>query len=143
MLSLERVREAVTKACESFDCVYALLFGSRATGSAKEYSDVDIAVKFRDAGNCLAKASEIASIIEEELGVRVDVVPLNVADTILKYEAYSYGIPLYCVDRNAYVDDYVNAIDEYLDFERTFSKFYEKTVEEIRSAHARRQSEDR
>jgi len=126
VLSLERVRGAVTKACGCSDCVYALLFGSRATGSAKEYSDVDIAVRFRDAGDCLAKASELASMIEEELGVRVDVVPLNVADTILRYEAYSHGILLYCVDRGAYMDDYVNAVDEYLDFERSFSKFMRK-----------------
>jgi hypothetical protein len=35
------------------------------------------------------------------------------------------------------MDDHVNAIDEYLDFEYVFNKFYERTVKEIRDAATR------
>jgi predicted nucleotidyltransferase len=76
-LSLERIRKAIIKTCDNFDCVYDLLFGSRATGNAKDYSDVDVAIKFKDSKNCLKKALDLMSLVEEELGVHVDVVPLK------------------------------------------------------------------
>lgn len=84
----------------------------------------------------------MAFTMEEELGISVDVVPLNIADTILKYEVYSQGILLFYTDYDEYMDDYVNAIDEYLDFEQTFTRFYESTVREIRNACARGKSQD-
>ncbi|MGC8577342.1 MAG: type VII toxin-antitoxin system MntA family adenylyltransferase antitoxin [Thermoproteota archaeon] len=137
MLSLERIRKAVVKACGGFDCVYVLFFGSRATGNARDYSDVDVAVKFKDSKNCLKKALDFMSLVEEELGVHVDVVPLNIADTIVKYEVYNQGIILFCVNNDKYMDDYINAIDEYLDFEHSFNRFYELTIKEIKNACAR------
>jgi predicted nucleotidyltransferase len=134
MLSLERIRKAIIKTCDNFDCVYVLLFGSRATGNAKVYSDVDVAIKFKDSKNCLKKALDFMSLVEEELGVHVDVVPLNIADTIVKYEIYRCGIILFCVNYDEYMDDYINAIDEYLDFEHSFNRFYELTIKEIKNA---------
>jgi predicted nucleotidyltransferase len=131
---LERIRNAVIGACKSFDCVYALLFGSRAAGVSREYSDVDVAVKFKDSKSCLRKSLDLMSLVEEELGMRVDVVPLNIADTIIKYEVYSSGIILFCLDYDEYMDDYINAVDEYMDFEPSFNRFYELTEREIRNA---------
>jgi hypothetical protein len=77
------------------------------------------------------------SIIEEELGIHVDVIPLNIADTIIKYEAYSQGVILFNMDNDRYMDDYINAIDEYLDFEYIFNRFYEAIVKEIKNACSR------
>jgi predicted nucleotidyltransferase len=131
---LERIRNATIEACKSFDCIYALLFGSRATGVSREYSDVDIAVKFKDSSGCLKKSLDLMSLVEKDLGMPVDVVPLNIADTIIKYEVYSNGIILFCQDYDEYMDDHINAIDEYMDFEPSFNRFYELTVREIRSA---------
>jgi predicted nucleotidyltransferase len=113
---LEKIKEAVIRACSNFDCIYALLFGSVARGDVRDYSDVDIAVKFRDSRNCLEKTLDLISEIEGDLGVHVDVVPLNIADTIIKYEAYSQGILLFSMNDNEYMDDFINAVDEYLDF---------------------------
>jgi predicted nucleotidyltransferase len=137
MLTLEEIKRAVIKACNNIDCIYALLFGSRATSNFRDYSDVDIAVKFKDSNNCLNKALELMSIIEEELGIHVDVIPLNIADTIIKYEAYSQGVILFNMDNDRYMDDYINAIDEYLDFEYIFNRFYEAIVKEIKNACSR------
>ncbi|MEM3630404.1 MAG: nucleotidyltransferase domain-containing protein [Nitrososphaerota archaeon] len=137
MLSLEEIKKAVVKACSNFDCIYAILFGSRAISNAKEYSDIDIAVKFKDSSNSLNKALNIMSIIEEELNTHVDVVPLNIADTIIKYEVYSQGIILFNTNNDIYMDDYINAIDEYLDFEYIFNKFYKIIVDEIKDASTR------
>lgn len=137
MPDLEEIRRATIKACRNTDCIYALLFGSRATGTAKSYSDIDIAVKFRDSNNSLNKALSIMATIEEDLNIHVDIIPLNIADTIIKYEAYSQGIILFSTDNSKYMDDYINAIDEYLDFKHVFNKFYNTTVKEIKNANAR------
>jgi predicted nucleotidyltransferase len=42
VLDLEKIKEAVVRACSSLDCIYALLFGSVARGDARDYSDIDI-----------------------------------------------------------------------------------------------------
>ncbi|MEM2982388.1 MAG: nucleotidyltransferase domain-containing protein [Candidatus Bathyarchaeia archaeon] len=139
---MERLREVVAQACRKTDCLYALMFGSQARGDAKVYSDLDMTVMFKSPGGCVDKAMGIAFDIEEEMGVRVDVVPLNVADTILRYEAYSQGELLYCLDKGRYLDDFINAIDEYLDFSYHFNKFYEKTLREMGCAVARGKGKD-
>jgi hypothetical protein len=38
---------------------------------------------------------------------------------------------------NEYVDDFINAVDEYLDFESMFNRFYKLIVMEMRNACAR------
>lgn len=134
MLSLEEIRRAVLKACESLDCIYIVLFGSQAGGEAKAYSDVDLAVRFSGNRDVLGKALELAFRVEEDLGVHVDVVPVDVADSVLKYEVFSRGLLLYCRDRARYLDDHVNAVDEFLDFKPLFDRFYERVVREIRDA---------
>ena len=137
MLSIDEIRNAVIEVCESEECVYALLFGSLARGTSKEYSDIDIAIKFKKGDDYLNKTLRIMSKLSIKLNIDVDVIPLNICDTIIKYEIYSNGILLFCKDYNEYMDDHVNAIDEYLDFEYVFNKFYERTVKEIRDAATR------
>jgi predicted nucleotidyltransferase len=137
VLSIDEIRNAVIEVCESEECVYALLFGSLARGTSKEYSDIDIAIKFRKGDDYLNKTLRIMSKLSIKLNTDVDVIPLNICDTIIKYEIYSNGILLLCKDYNEYMDDHVNAIDEYLDFEYVFNKFYERTVKEIRDAATR------
>jgi predicted nucleotidyltransferase len=135
--SIDEIRNAVIEVCEGEECAYALLFGSLARGTFKEYSDIDIAIKFKKGDDYLNKTLRIMSKLSIKLNTDVDVIPLNISDTIIKYEIYSNGILLFCKDYNEYMDDHVNAIDEYLDFEDVFKKFYERTVKEIRDAATR------
>jgi predicted nucleotidyltransferase len=135
--SIDEIRNAVIEVCEGEECAYALLFGSLARGTFKEYSDIDIAIKFKKGDDYLNKTLRIMSKLSIKLNTDVDVIPLNISDTIIKYEIYSNGILLFCKDYNEYMDDHVNAIDEYLDFEYVFNKFYERTVKEIRDAATR------
>ncbi len=137
MLSIDEIRNAVIEVCESEECVYALLFGSLARGTFKEYSDIDIAIKFKKGDDYLNKTLRIMSKLSIKLNTDVDVIPLNISDTIIKYEIYSNGILVFCKDYNEYIDDHINAIDEYLDFEHVFNKFYERIVKEIRDAVTR------
>jgi predicted nucleotidyltransferase len=135
--SIDEIRNAVIEVCEGEECAYALLFGSLARGTFKEYSDIDIAIKFKKGDDYLNKTLRIMSKLSIKLNTDVDVIPLNISDTIIKYEIYSNGILLFCKDYNEYMDDHVNAIDEYLDFEDVFNKFYERTVKEIKDAATR------
>jgi len=137
VLSIDEIRNAVIEVCEGEECVYALLFGSLARGTFKEYSDIDIAIKFKKGDDYLNKTLRIMSKLSIKLNTDVDVIPLNISDTIIKYEIYSNGILLFCKDYNEYIDDHINAIDEYLDFEHVFNKFYERIVKEIRDAVTR------
>jgi len=137
VLSIDEIRNAVIEVCEGEECAYALLFGSLARGTFKEYSDIDIAIKFKKGDDYLNKTLRIMSKLSIKLNTDVDVIPLNISDTIIKYEIYSNGILLFCKDYNEYIDDHINAIDEYLDFEHVFNKFYERIVKEIRDAVTR------
>ena len=137
---IEKLRRRLERLYAKYRYLYVILFGSYATGHAKSYSDLDLAIMFESGVDCLSKALDIAMDLEEDMGVKVDVVPLNMADTILKYEVYNKGVLLFCSDKTRFIDDKINAIDEYLDFSYHFEKFYRKTVKEIVDAVARSKS---
>lgn len=61
-LSLSELRGAVETQCRRRNCAYALLFGSVARGEARLYSDVDVAVKFRERLSPVEYAMEAADI---------------------------------------------------------------------------------
>lgn len=144
MFSLNEILKIVGDVCRKYECIYAVLFGSYARGESKKYSDIDIAVMFRKNNiDYLSKAMDIAFDLEEIFNVKVDVVPLNIADLIVRYQVYSEGILAYCEDYNKYMDDKIDSIDLYLDFSYHFEKFYRKTLREIRDAVSRSKDEDK
>jgi len=70
-----------------------LVFGSRATGDARPYSDLDIAL----AGDPLplVELGELQADLEEsDLPIRVDVVNLATAGERLRRQALAVGVPL-------------------------------------------------
>ncbi len=137
-MNLEKLRRIVEKICSKANCVYAILFGSYANGKIKDYSDIDLAVYFSDVKNdYVDTALNLAFKLEEALGRKVDVIPLNIADSIIKYEVFTHGILLYCTNHTKYFDDHVNAIDEYLDFKPCFERFYRKNLRELKNATTR------
>ena len=138
-LSLEEIQEIVKETCRKVkECIYVIIFGSRAIGTDKCYSDLDVAIMFDDQAEDVIKISQdIAFEIEEKTEIKTEVVPLNIADTVLKYEVYSQGILVYCRDYERYLDDKLNAIDQYLDFQEIFQKHYKRVVREILNAYSR------
>lgn len=138
----EATVKIVSKVCNSFEsCIYAVIFGSRAVGRERPFSDVDVAVMLDcEPDDALDIAAEIAQRLEGELRASVDVIPLNIADTVLKYEVFSNGVLAFCRDRDRFADDRLNAIDEFLDFKPLFDKFYRRVREEIKRASARSKS---
>lgn len=70
------------------------LFGSQARGEQTESSDTDIAVLFTE--NCASlTCDQILSEMARHINGAVDVVPLNGASSLLKYEVVSDGQLIY------------------------------------------------
>lgn len=132
MPSIEEVIGRIKKACEKAGVRYAIIFGSFLR-ERKPYSDLDLAVKF-GRGNALEKAARLGAELELELGLPVDVIPLELADLILRYEAFCGGKLVYCADEGEYWDDYVNSLSEYLDFKPVLERHFRRILREIRGA---------
>ena len=95
-LDLARVLEAVKRVLEGFEWVeVAVVFGSILRRSTVRDVDVGIiAVK----PLTLEELNEIASKLEEALGVNVDVVPLDETPPLLRFKALTEGVRV--VNRN-------------------------------------------
>lgn len=85
------LKEYVSK-CPEINLVY--LFGSQARGEQTESSDTDIAVLFTE--NCASlTCDQILSEMARHVSGAVDVVSLNDASSLLKYEVISDGQLIY------------------------------------------------
>lgn len=72
----------------------ALLFGSAARGRARPNSDLDVGVVPLDTELSLHAELELQAILERACGRSVHLVRLDRADTLLRWEAACYGIPI-------------------------------------------------
>ncbi len=114
MPTLELLTERLKKQDE---ILFALLFGSRADGTARPDSDWDVAVYLDedlDARQRFAIRRRL-SVDLEEFG-RVDVVVLNDAPPFLGHQALK-GQRLFVRDRSAWVQYFVRTIGQSLDLQ--------------------------
>lgn len=96
---------------------YALLFGSRARGSAHRGSDTDVAVGLATGARLSAReVGDLVSRLEEAAGGSVDLVLLDEAGPGLAYRAFRDGRVILERDRPALVARKTSAILEYLDW---------------------------
>ncbi|MBI2803248.1 MAG: nucleotidyltransferase domain-containing protein [Gammaproteobacteria bacterium] len=96
---------------------YALLFGSRARGSASEASDLDIALGFEpDARMSVQELGELAADLERDTGHAIDLVLADEAPPAVAYRIFAEGQLLVEHNHRAFVARKVRAILEYLDF---------------------------
>lgn len=93
------------------DVVVAYLFGSRARGTARPGSDVDVAVLLDDAADPHARQLDLAAA----LGGDADVVVLNDAPVALAYRVLRDGVLLVCRSERARVHHHARTVGRYLD----------------------------
>ena len=112
MEELQRALENETK------LAYALVFGSRARGSALPKSDLDVAVGLA-AGVRLDphEVGDLISTLEQATGQTIDLVLLDEAPPALAYRAFRDGRVLLERDHGALVERKTRAILDYLDFQ--------------------------
>lgn len=96
--------------------VVAYLFGSRAKGTARSASDIDIAV-LMDGGLSLLERSRLAGRLADALEVTdVDILLLDEASLELRGRVVQEGRPIFSDDEPRRVGFEVRTRSEYLDF---------------------------
>lgn len=97
--------------------VAAYLFGSRARGTARTGSDVDLGVLFTEPPTSALHGppDRIADALERELSAGVEVVVLNTAPPDLVHRVLRDGLLVHEADRSARVRFEVARRREYLD----------------------------
>ena len=106
--------------CKKFDINIVYLFGSQVKGEATGESDFDIAVLFkkRPADPLALKETALLSLeLNKFFPAELDIVSLNDAPILLKYEVIAHGQLLYCEDETERIDFEVSVIKEYIDEE--------------------------
>ena len=113
--------------------VVAYLFGSVAKGAAGRLSDMDVAVLLSEGCDLtldyrLYLMGELAEIIGRE----TDVVILNEAPPLLRYEVIKCGRILYCNDECERVAFEERTLDEYLDMGRIEREYFRCLLQSVR-----------
>ena len=96
------------------------LFGSHAKGTSAEGSDLDIAVLFKKnsvAPLALKETSLFTLELNKSFSSKLDIISLNDASLLLKYEVVAHGQPLYCENETERISFEVSVIKEYIDEE--------------------------
>lgn len=121
---------------KNFDIKLAYLFGSWAKGRSVPESDFDIAVLFKVPPSdplALEETSLLTLELDALFPAKVDVVSLNEAPLLLKYEIVAHGKPLYCENEQERVNFEVTVIKEYIDDQYVRDIYTQAMVDRINS----------
>jgi predicted nucleotidyltransferase len=95
-IAFEEMRKIIRDRAERYAVVLAIyLFGSHATGKYKPKSDLDLALLLQPGMESDFPLLELAVSLEKDLGRKVDLVILNRAGELLKYQVRRQGRLLY------------------------------------------------
>lgn len=110
----------------------AYLFGSRAMKIEIPQSDVDVAVLLIETPKKLLEyylylVTNLSRILENE----ADLIILNTSPPLLKHQVIKHGKIIYCRDEEARITFEARAESEYLDFQRTITRYNECLMKQI------------
>jgi len=116
------------------DVVAAYLFGSRATGRAREGSDVDVAVLLdeEDSVARFERRLRLMSEVSDVCGREADVIVLNDAPPILQHQGLKHGRLLYERDRRARIEFEVRAGKIYADLKPMYDFYTRDLMQKIK-----------
>lgn len=112
----------------------AYLFGSQAKGNAAPESDFDIAVLFKinpPDPLALKETAFLSLELNKFFPAALDIVSLNYAPILLKYEVVAHGKSFYCEDENERVNFEVAVTKEYIDEQYTRDIYYDALKERV------------
>lgn len=92
----------------------AILFGSEASGQAKEESDIDVALLYKKKPDIL-DTLQFKQHLSDEMGREVDLVLLNDASPILAMQVIKNGVSLFVLNERALREYEVRLITDYAD----------------------------
>ena len=114
----------------------AYLFGSQAKGNIPRKSDFDIAVLFKKDAlhtDYFDRAIYLAEELRDYFPSEIDIVALNKAGSLLKYEVISNGQILYCCDEKFRLDFEVYSVNEYIDDKYIRDIYYTALKERVKN----------
>ncbi|MFW6035842.1 MAG: type VII toxin-antitoxin system MntA family adenylyltransferase antitoxin [Halothermotrichaceae bacterium] len=130
MIFHKQILTAVKK-LDIFDKIkMVILFGSQAKGDSTEHSDIDLAFFLEEnviaESNSLELRSELISILSSDLKKQCDIILINQAQPLLKYQIIKYGKLLYIKNMN-YNKFFSRVLKEYFDF-RYYLDFHQNIL---------------
>ncbi|NMB27790.1 MAG: nucleotidyltransferase domain-containing protein [Tissierellia bacterium] len=126
----------IIKKCKSIlmdyeDIIFAYIFGSYVQGKMRADSDIDIAIY-------LEKKMDIETYLEIKMHLsdackrEVDLIVLNDAISLLKYQIYKNNILLFTRDKTIETRYKVKTLFEYSDMKRYLDLSYNKTIDRLK-----------
>jgi len=112
------------------EVVFAYLFGSHATGHAREKSDVDIAVYLdpKSKQDQFEKRLGLMAGLSKLLKKEVDVIVLNTASPFLKHVVFKEGTLVFDRDASSRIDFELKSTNEYFDFKPTLELYNQRLL---------------
>jgi len=114
------------------------LFGSRAKGDARAHSDYDLAVLFTDfcpAQHNITLRLSMAEELSLRLGQRVDLVFLQSASIVMRFEIVATGRVVTCANDDARTDFEDRTYRDYLDFRPFLDRYFKDEAEAVRNGY--------
>lgn len=113
------------------EIIFAYIFGSYSKDRVRRDSDIDIAIYLNESID-LNKYIDLKMQLTESLKREVDLVILNDALPLLKYEIYKNNILLFTKDETIESKYKVKTLFEYNDIKRYLDLSYDKTIERLK-----------
>jgi len=117
------------------DIELAILFGSRARKEHSPESDIDLAfllkTDFFEQISVLELRIELSNYFSELTGIETDIIILNSAKPLLKFQVLKYGKVLYVNNKFSYGAYFSRSLREYFDFKYYKKYHYQKMKERL------------
>ncbi len=117
------------------DIELAILFGSRARENYNSKSDVDLAFLLKsnifEKINVINLRIDLSNCFSELIGIETDIIILNSAKPLLKFQVLKYGKVLYVNDKFSYGAYFSKSLREYFDFKYYKKYHYQKMRERL------------
>jgi len=93
---LSTIKKRVASICKAETAIAAAyVFGSYAQGKEKKSSDLDVALLLNETKIGNFSTLDFITVLEKQMGCKADVVILNKADEVLKYEVRRKGMLIF------------------------------------------------
>lgn len=113
------------------DIIFAYVFGSYVQGKMRIDSDIDIAIYLKKKMD-IKTYLEIKMNLSETCKKEVDLIVLNDATPLLKYQIYKNNVLLFTRDKSIETRYKVKTLFEYSDMKRYLDLSYDRTIDRLK-----------
>jgi len=131
---LKSVEEKLVRVLEPFPIDLAVMFGSMARGQGHDDSDLDIGVLLRDANE--TTRSRLAAALSRSAGKTVDVVYLDEAPPLLRFEIARDGVVLLEGAPHSWTDFRARAMIDWWDWAPTARMIHRQVISRLKEKAA-------